>query len=418
MKKHPFRIAAVAALAALTLAAGPRGPARAQGGSDGGSPAHAGGDDAAPPPPPSSKLPPRAPFDAADEAVAKIPGMPDARFFADSVADFKNALPAKPGPWLVLSSGGEDGAFGAGLLNGLSASGRRPDYAVVTGVSTGALMAPFVFAGAKHDGALRDAYTKISAADVFEAGQTPQSFLDSWPLKDFIDRQITPAILADIAAQHRAGRRLFIVTTDLDAERSVVWNIGAIAAHGGTAARTLIRNILLASSSVPAAFPPVQIAVEANGKRFSELHADGGVGGQFFLAPAALLAATSDYRLPASALYVVINTGLQPQFDEVGQTTPEILAQSVDLAVKADTRLMIDRAYEAARRSGIGFNIATIPSSFNTPSRGPFDPKYMGALFRAGFELGKSPSPFGTAPPAYPGAPAPAATDREKPGAN
>ena len=370
------------------------------------------------PPAPSTKPPPRPPVAAAAAASAQIPGMADARFFADSVADFKKALPAKAGPWLVLSSGGEDGAFGAGLLNGLSASGRRPDYAVVTGVSTGALMAPFVFAGAKYDTALREAYTKITAADVFEAGQTPQSFLDNWPLRDFIAKAMTPELLADIAAQHRAGRRLFIVTTNLDAERSVVWDMGAIAAHGGAAAHKLFRKILLASSSVPGAFPPVPIEVEADGKRFSELHADGGLGGQFFLAPAAFLSATADYRLPATALYIIINTGLQPEFAVVQPATPQILTQSVDLAVKVDTRLMIDRAYLAARRSGVGFNIATIPPSFNAPSRGPFDPKYMGALFQVGYELGKSATPFSTEPPAYPGAPASTANEGEKPGAN
>ncbi|MGH7248900.1 MAG: patatin-like phospholipase family protein, partial [Pseudomonadota bacterium] len=172
----------------------------------------------------SKKLPPRTPFTAAEDAAATIPGMPDARFFADSETDFENALPSQPGPWLILSSGGEDGAFGAGLLSGLSASGKRPDYSVVTGLSTGALMAPFAFAGPRYDEALRDAYTKITAADVFEAGETPESFVDDWPLKDVIAKEITPALLKDIAAQYRSGRRLFVVTTDLDAERSVVWN--------------------------------------------------------------------------------------------------------------------------------------------------------------------------------------------------
>src|SRR5580693_8516941 len=186
---------------------------------------------AAQPQPQAKQLPPRIPFTAAEEVAATIPGMPDARFWADSVADFTAALPSQPGPWLALSSGGADGAFGAGLLNGLSESGKRPDYAVVTGVSTGALMAPFIFAGQKYDGALRDAYTKVSAADIFEVGSTGESFVDSWPLKDLIAKQITPALLADVAAAHNSGRRLFVVTTDLDVERSVVWNMGAIAAH-------------------------------------------------------------------------------------------------------------------------------------------------------------------------------------------
>jgi predicted acylesterase/phospholipase RssA len=375
------------------------------------------------PQPQAKQLPPRIPFTAADEALAAIPGMPDARFWADSVADFTAALPQQPGPWLALSSGGADGAFGAGLLNGLSESGHRPDYAVVTGVSTGALMAPFAFAGPRYDDALRAAYTKITAADVFEIGSTGESFVDSWPLKDLIAKQITPALLADIAAAHKSGRRLFIVTTDLDAGRSVVWNMGAIAVHaadknGGDAALNLFRNVLLASSAIPGGFPPVLIDVEADGKKFQEMHVDGGVGGQFFVAPAAVLAATSDYRLPATALYVVINTGLQPDFQIVNRTTPSILTGTVGTAVKVDTRLMIDRAYLAAKRSGVDFNIATIPADFSAPSRGPFDPDFMNALFQIGETLGKSATPFGSAPPPYPGPPAPPVQDPQKTGAN
>jgi predicted acylesterase/phospholipase RssA len=366
----------------------------------------------------ATQLPPRTPFTAADEVAAAIPDMPDARFWADSIADFTAALPPQPGPWLALSSGGADGAFGAGLLNGLSEAGKRPDYAVVTGVSTGALMAPFVFAGPRYDDALRTAYTKITAADVFEVGSTGESFVDSWPLKDLIAKQITPALLADIAAAHNSGRRLFVVTTDLDAQRSVVWNMGAIAAHGGDAALALFRNVLLASSAIPGGFPPVLIGVEANGKQFQEMHVDGGVGGQFFVAPAAVMAATSNYRLPATALYVVINTGLQPDFQIVPRSTPSILTGTVGAAVMVDTRLMIDRAYLAAKRSGIDFNIASIPAGFNAPSRGPFDPDYMSALFQLGETLGKSATPFGSAPPPYPGPPAPPVQDPQKTGAN
>jgi hypothetical protein len=374
-------------------------------------------------PPPAAaiqpkQLPPRTPFTAAEDAAAQIPGMPDVRFWADSPTDFKNALPSKPGPWLALSSGGSDGAFGAGLINGLTAAGKRPDFSVVTGVSSGALMAPFVFAGPRYDAALRDAYTKITAADIFEIGATPESFVDTWPLKDLIAKQITPALLADIAAQYRAGRRLFVITTDLDAGRSVVWNMGAIAAHGGEQATTLFRNVLLASSSIPGAFPPVLIEVESNGKRFSEMHVDGGVGGQFFVAPPALMAATSDYRLPASALYVIVDSGLRPDFQVVERSTEAILTQSVGMAVQVDTRLMLDRAYLVAKRSGIGFNVASIPPNFNAPSRGAFDPDYMKALFQTGFDLAKSPTPFSAVPPPYPEAPVPQAQDPEKTGAN
>jgi Patatin-like phospholipase len=382
-----------------------------------------------PPPPPAAaqpqKLPPRAPFTAADEAVATVPGMPDARFWADSESDFAKALPAQRGPWLILSTGGADGAFGAGLLNGLSAGGKRPDYAVVTGVSTGALMAPFVFAGPRYDAALAGVYTHTSAADIFEVGGTGESFLDTWPLKDLIAKQITPALLTDIAAAHEAGKRLFIVTTDLDAGRSVVWNMGAIAVHftahstgpSGDETIKLFRNILLASGSVPGAFPPVLIDVAANGKHFAEMHVDGGVGGQFFVTPPALMQSTSNYKIPADALYIVVNSGLQPEFGVVERSTPAILAQSVSVAIKADLRVLLDRAYVAAKNSGIGFNVATIPPGFNAPSRGAFDPDYMKALFNVGYDQGKSASPFAAEPPPFPASPANGMSDPQ-PGAN
>jgi predicted acylesterase/phospholipase RssA len=365
-----------------------------------------------------SQLPPRVAFTADEDAVATVPGIPDARFWADSEKDFKNALPPQPGPWLVLSSGGEDGAFGAGLLDGLSAAGHRPDYAVVTGVSSGALMAPFVFAGRAYDDALRKAYTKVSAADIFEAGRTAESFVDSWPLKDLLAKEVTPALLADIAAAHRSGRRLFVVTTDLDAERSVVWNMGAIAANGSEDALNLFRSVLLASAAVPGAFPPVLIDVESNGKRFAEMHVDGGVGGQFFVAPAPLMAATSDYRLPATQLYVVVNTGLERNFVLVERFVPSILTQAVSAAVKVDTRLMLNVAYTVAKRSGVGFNVATIPQNFNVPSKGPFDPDYMSALFETGYEQGRSANPFSNELPPFPSGVSPRSSEIDKAGVN
>jgi predicted acylesterase/phospholipase RssA len=368
------------------------------------------------------QLPPRIPFTAADQAAATIPGMPDARFWADSVSDFNAALPPHPGPWLALSSGGADGAFGAGLINGLTESGKRPDYSVVTGASTGALMAPFVFAGPKYDGALRDAYTKISSADIFEIGSTGESFVDSWPLKDLIAKQITPGVLADIAAAHNSGRRLFVVTTDIDAGRPMVWNMGAIAAHAsdkalGDAALKLFRNVLLASSAIPGGFPPVLIDVDANGKKFQEMHVDGGTLNQFFVAPAATLAPDSDYKIPATQIYAVINTGLQPEFQVVDRNTASVLTATVSAAVQNDTRLMIDRVYAAAKRSDVGFNVATIPPDFNAPSRGPFDPIYMGALYQVGENLGKSATPFANQPPPYPGSPMLQSQDPVKTGA-
>lgn len=350
------------------------------------------------PKPKPGEFPARENFTAEEQKAAAIPGMPDARFWSDSVADFKKAIPDNPGPWLVLSSGGGDGAFGAGLLNGWSETGDRPEFSVVTGVSTGALMAPYAFLGPKYDAALKENYTTINAGSIFEAGGKGESFLDTWPLKELIAKLVDENLLAAIAAEHQRGRRLLVLTTNLDAERYVVWNMGAIASRGGEAALKLFRNILLASTSIPGMFPPVLIDVEANGHRFQEMHADGGLGAQFFLAPDAYLASTSAERLPVTDLYVIINTQLDPATSPTERTTINVLGRSISAAVKTATRTAIDRGYAMAKRNNIGFHLATI-QNFNHAARGAFDPDYMQALFQFGYEKGKQGAGFNISVP-------------------
>jgi predicted acylesterase/phospholipase RssA len=337
---------------------------------------------------------PREGFTLAEQNLAAIPDIPDARFFADSETDFLRAAPAAPGAWLALSSGGADGAFGAGVLTGLAEAGKRPDFVMVTGVSTGALMAPFVFLGAKYDAALRDAYTTINATDIFELGGKGESFFDTWPLKDLIAKRVTPELLSDVAAEHRRGRRLLVLTSSLDAERPTAWNMGAIAAKGGDKALKLFRDILLAAGSIPGAFPPVLIDVEAGGRKFQEMHADGGLNYQFFIAPASMMTSNATTKIPATDLYVIINTTLTSAFQVIERDTLSILNRGVSVGVKTLTRIMIDQAYAAARRNGIGFHLATIDPKFNAPSRGAFDTDYMKALFDFGFQQGKSGKAF------------------------
>lgn len=356
-------------------------------------------------------IPPRQPFTATDQERAVIAGFPDARFWADSPAAFLQALPkpsettgpAAQGPssgaWLVLSTGGEDGAYGAGLLSGWDATGKRPDFTVVTGVSTGALMAPFVFAGSKYNGELRTAYTTISAVDIFEIGGTEDSLFDTWPLKDLIKRLVTDKLLADIAAEHERGRRLFVLTTNLDAGRPVVWDIGAIATRRNPQALALVRNILLAASSVPGAFPPVLIAAEADGKHFEEMHADGGLGAQFYVAPDALQVSTSDFRLPASELFIIVNMKLAHDFHLTERSLSGILSRSIAAAIRVVTRNTIDRAYMLAQRSQVPFRLAFVDAAFSAPHRGAFDPDYMKALFEFGYAQGKDGSAFHREPP-------------------
>jgi hypothetical protein len=349
----------------------------------------------------ASKQPPnkptkleRPPFTAAEEAVAQIPDLPGARFWADSTADFERSLPPQEGPWLILSTGGEEGAYGAGFLKGWTESGTRPQFAAVTGVSTGALMAVYAFAGPKYDEELHTSYTTITASDIFEVGATPESLTDTWPLGQLINKRVTPGLLADVAAEYKKGRRLFVMTTNLDAGRTVVWDMGVLAARGGEAALKLFGQVLLASASVPGVFPPVYIRVEANGRQFEEMHADGGVNGPLFFGPESYLLPGSPKRLPATGLYVIVNGKLTADFYMPDRNTAAILGRSITLALKTGGRLELVLAGLAAQRAGIGFNLTYVDSDFEQIGRGLFDPTYMNALYEYGVAQARAENRF------------------------
>jgi len=344
---------------------------------------------------PPSGPPERLRYAAADQAAATVPGFPGVRFFGDSSEEFLRAVQGTSGAWLSLSSGGEDGAYGAGVLTGMSAAGTRPEFSLVSGVSTGALMAPYVFLGSRYDSALARNYTSVHAGDIFELVSTPESLFDTWPMKKLVERSITDAMIAAIADEHGKGRRLFVITTNLDAGRPVVWDMGAIAARGGRQARELFRDVLLASSSIPGFFPPVHITVEANGKRFTEMHADGAILRPFYVAPEALLAGASPMRLPASELYVLMNNKLTAEFSLTERSVPGVLARSISVAMKGALRGEIIRIAAAARSQRIGLRLSMVPPDFSFPAQGAFDPRYMQALFDLGVRHARSGSAFG-----------------------
>ena len=344
--------------------------------------------------PKQPEQPSRPDFTADDQAVAVIPGIPDARFWADSEKDFLAAVPATPGPWLALSTGGGDGAFGAGLLNGWSESGKRPEFSVVTGVSTGALMAPYAFVGTAQDPGLKRAYTEYNAGDIFEDVKTPESLVDTWPLKRVLAREVTSELLAQVAEAYKRGRRLLVVTTNLDAQRGTVWNMGAIAAKGDDAALKLFRDVLLASTAIPGLFPPVMIDVEVNGKKTQEMHADGGLAGQVFVAPESILNTSSATRLPASELYLIANNRLTPEFQTTDRSLIFVLGHAIAVGVQSMLRMNIDRAYGMAKRNGIPFYLSYPALGTDQQGKGAFDPEFMRSLFENGVARGKSGQPF------------------------
>ena len=341
----------------------------------------------------------RTAFTAEDEDAAIIPGIPDARVWGDSETDFARLLSGASGPWLAISGGGSDGAFGAGVLTGWTQSGLRPEFAVVTGVSIGALIAPFAFLGPRYDEEVHKNFTTIGAADMFEDRVTRDSLFDYWPLKRLIEDRVTAKLLSEIAVEHARGRRLFIATTNLDAGRRVVWNMGAIAARGDDRALKLFREILLASSSIPGFFSPVGIAVEANGKTFEEMHSDGTLTAPFFVVPESMFSAGGGSRPPLNQLYVIVNSKLGPEFKMPDRSIPGVLGRSIAVALTAALRAEITLTYVGAQRHGIGLRIAHVDPAFDHPSRGPFDGKYMQALYEFGVAAGKKGTAFEDALP-------------------
>ena len=360
----------------------------------------------------------RVAFTAAEAFTARPDGLsPSVRIAGDDAAAFHaliDGAAAASRPWLVLSGGGENGAFAAGLLNGWSEAGTRPDFGVITGVSTGAMIAPFAFIGAAGDAALRQNYTEVSAADVFEFGGTNEALTDTWPLKRRIDAAVTPALLKAVAAEHAKGRRLLVATTLVDGERPVLWDMGAIAQAGGPRALALFRSVILASSAVPGVFPPVMIdAVAEKGqttksqdaksqdKRFQEMHDDGGTTAPYYLAPESVLMAADPTPLPTPQVYLVINNSLTPDFQMATRTTLSVLGRSMSAAIKAQTRAALALSEGFARRTGLDLQVARIDERFGKTSAAPFDQGYMKALFAHGAALGRDGTAFaGKADPA------------------
>jgi hypothetical protein len=344
----------------------------------------------------------RTPFTVEDEQVAVIPGIADARAWGDSETDFARLLPKADGPWLAISGGGSDGAYGGGVLAGWTESGTRPEFAVVTGASIGALIAPFAFLGPRYDDEIRKNFTTIAAADIFEDRITRDSLFDYWPLKRLVEQRVTAKLLSEIAAEHARGRRLFVATTNLDAGRRVVWNMGAIAAKGDDKAIKLFRDILLASSSIPGFFSPVSIEVEANGRHFEEMHSDGTLTAPFFVVPESMFSAGSSSPPPLRELYIMVNSKLGPEFDMPSRSIPGVLGRSIAVALTSALRAEITLISVGAQRHKIGLRIAHVDPAFHYPTRGPFDGKYMQALYDFGVAAGKKGTAFEDRLPAPP----------------
>lgn len=293
--------------------------------------------------------------------------------------------------FLAISGGRYNGAFAAGLLEGWSRVGTRPAFKVVTGVSTGALIAPFAFLGSDYDALLRDLYTTMTADRIFRrrpltAALYDDGMADTTPLAELIGRYADWSLVERIAGEYAKGRLLLIGTTDLDAQRLVIWNIGAIAASGHPDSLDLFRKILRASSAIPGAFQPVLLDVELDGQKYQEMHVDGGAMAQLFVYPPSLgpLAANSLRRFRA---YIIRNGRLGPAHGETERRTISIAQRAILTMVAAGGSNDVVRAYFVAKRDGVDFNLAFIGEDFEPSVRlGEFNPAYMQALYAYGLD--------------------------------
>jgi len=356
---------------------------------------------------------------------AAIPGVPDARFWGDewptfslerfnsyTDADLKKHFSSSydsPHNYLAISGGGANGAFGAGLLAGWTASGNRPVFNMVTGVSTGALSAPFAFLGADYDDELTKVFTTTSTKDIATERSLigtllSDSLADTEPLKKLIRHYITPEIIDAIADEHQKGRRLFIGTVNLDAARSVIWNIGAIAASDYPDKHFLIHEVMRASAAIPIAFPPVIIPVEANGQRYDEMHVDGGTGSQVFVYPAATNWKEITKKLKAKGrpqVYVIRNAFLEPDYNGVVRSLMPIAGRSIDSLIRTQGIGDLYQIYALCKRDDNEFNLAYIPSDFTEVPTEGFDPVYMKKLYERGFNMAVKGYPWTHTPPGF-----------------
>jgi predicted acylesterase/phospholipase RssA len=356
-----------------------------------------------------------------DTARASVLGIAEARVFASDPATFATVLQklsdretryyasiGRPVPAeniLALSGGGDNGAFGAGLLVGLSESGKRPSFRVVTGISAGALIAPFAFLGPEYDPILQKIAT-VEQSDIyikrpFLAAIVSDSVNDTTPLKRLIATYMDQTIVGRIAAEYRRGRALAIVTTDLDAGVQTVWDIGAIADSGNPQALALIQKIMLASAAIPGGFPPVMFDVNVDGVAHQEMHVDGGAITQTFLYPATVpvgkLNAAAGRR--ARTAYIVRNGHLREDWTEVEKSSIAIALRSVSTLTTSSGIGDLYRIYAITKRDGIAFKLAYIRDDFLEPHPTEFDHEYVTKLFEYGRATARAGNVWQSEPP-------------------
>ncbi|KDD70481.1 patatin [Pseudomonas mandelii PD30] len=358
---------------------------------------------------------------------ALIPGIPNARYWLDhdltpfirdvSLANLREAealanagLPNDTLPlasMLAVSGGGDAGTFAGGIIAGWTLHGSRPVFKVVTGISAGALVAPFAYLGPQYDGVILGICNAVGPKDIFHARNVltrlaSDGIAHSKPLSRLIAQHITAEVLAAIASEYAKGRLLMIGTTDLDSGRPITWNMGAIASSQAPGALDLFRNIMIASMSIPGAVSPVMIDVEVDGQQFQEMHVDGGVLTQVFLYPPGTVTALSRVTGARSRderhFYVIRNGKLELQWSGTKRRTLSIGGRAISALIQTQGISDLDRIYRIAQQDGADFNLAYIGSDFDTSRAYKFDGEYMKRLFDYAFQLSAKGYPWHKSP--------------------
>ncbi len=317
-----------------------------------------------------------------------------------------------PVAMLAISGGGDNGAFGAGLLNGWTDFGTRPEFRLVTGISTGALTAPFAFLGPDYDDELEAAFTTITSDDIFIIPGVVSAAYDfafgmaagdNAPLHAYVARYADEEMLRRIAEEYAKGRLLLIATTNLDASKPVLWDMGAIASSGHPDALQLFRDILVASAAVPAIVPPVLIDVQVNGERRQEMHVDGGVTAQVFLFPPNLPATVEalGFKMPDRErnLYIIRNAYLAADFAEVEPRGMSITGRSISSLIRTQGIGDLYLIYSEAVKDGFGYHVAIIEPDFTERPAEEFDQAYMNTLYNYAYDLAANGYPWREVPP-------------------
>jgi predicted patatin/cPLA2 family phospholipase len=376
----------------------------------------------------------RRPLPAALADVATVPNMPPgirawgdefSPAFQESVVNSVSQVTAAygkdvPTDVLAISGGGANGAFAAGLLCGWSETGTRPTFRLVTGVSVGAIIAPFAFLGSGYDDRLRDLATNVSDERVYRSKQllgalSSDSVTDTAPLVRFLRRYYDHDVLSAVAAEHAKGRRLYVGTTNLDSGRPVIWDLGEIAASGSPHALKLFQQVIFASASIPVVFQPAYIPVEAQGGRYDEMHVDGGVTAQLILYGEAISLSDMKRHIPDADLpdspkptvYIIRNAKLAPEYHMVRPKVLNIAGLAVMTLIKSQAVGDLFHLQAICQRDGLKFRLASIPNDLTLPrTTRVFDAKEIETLYTCGYELGRVGYAWAIEPPGLTPAPA------------